>query len=435
MDVCLWNRTGKERKEGAGMAKIVIGSLGITEYHPVAYKLDETSSYSSRYCISAIAQHIKPDKVILLLTPEAKSKHFESVAEELRDVGIETVPIAIAIGANQADLWKNFDAIAEGVQSGDTIYFDITNAFRSLPLIFMSAMEYLRRARNAHMEGIYYGAFEAGTSRSSSVSSSPEEIPTVPVFSLELFLTLSDWAHAVEIFQKSGDGVALAELLQHFDLDHQLAKDLLSAIAQSLRHYSLALSLIRPIEVMNEAHLLIEAIDSFINLPLEDTHFPAPFRELLQMVRLDCSPFALPKQAAIKDIPQNLKGQLCLIDWLHQHSRLYDVCVMASEWIVSWTMWASGKFSNGDLFNQGKRSNCKGWLNPLHVDKGNLPTQIHGIESKYVSTLYNNVSNKRNDLAHCGWDAANRDESADIVKKIEDTIDGIHTLGGALSTS
>ncbi len=424
------------------MAKIVIGALGTTRYTPAEYAVGEDPEVRTPYCISAIAQHVQPDKVILLLTLEAAKMHYDSIASELQPK-IEVQQVPITAGANPAELWRNFDAIAAEVHSGDEVYFDITNGFRSLPFIFMSAIEYLHRARNVSVAGIYYGAFEAGGRSPNLVtpqSQTLNEIASVPVFRLDLFLVLADWAHAVATFKTSGDGAKLAGLLQDFQIDDIQMKEALAKVADHLRHYSLALNLIRPIEVMDAAHALMSAIDSFNILCdslADEAHFPAPFRELLATVRSSCSSFALPQETAIGDIRANMRHQLKLMHWIRALNRYYDLAVLASEWIVSWGM----------LFAENPRQNI--YANPFDyqtrqsfkrcfsANKRNCSLKLSSgagtVEPLFVDKLWHDTGQIRNDLAHCGWDVSNRNEKSNIIiDKIENIMECVNTLGAAL---
>src|SRR5579883_1093720 len=111
------------------MAKVVIGAIGTGNYTRTVYEV--APDYTTFYCIVSLTKAIRPDKVVILLTEEAKQKHWETVAAELREIpGVELIVQPIQVGANADQLWKNFDAMAGCIQKGDIVSFDVTNAFR-----------------------------------------------------------------------------------------------------------------------------------------------------------------------------------------------------------------------------------------------------------------------------------------------------------------
>jgi len=63
-------------------------------------------------------------------------------------------------------LWKIFDGINSVIDEGDDIIFDVTHSFRSLPVLTLIALNYVKFLKNVNINKIDYGAMEAvGTPR------------------------------------------------------------------------------------------------------------------------------------------------------------------------------------------------------------------------------------------------------------------------------
>src|SRR5690606_16601888 len=63
-------------------------------------------------------------------------------------------------GFSSEEIWSIFQKIVDNVHTGDIIYLDITHAFRSIPMLGMVLLNYLKALHRIEVKAIYYGAFE-----------------------------------------------------------------------------------------------------------------------------------------------------------------------------------------------------------------------------------------------------------------------------------
>ena len=71
------------------------------------------------------------------------------------------IPLDIPEEKGEAGVWKLFEKIYnEVLEQDDSVIFDITNAFRFLPVVMYSVLRYAQYLKNVKIEGIYYGAYE-----------------------------------------------------------------------------------------------------------------------------------------------------------------------------------------------------------------------------------------------------------------------------------
>ena len=145
------------------------------------------------------------------------------------------------------DGWIIFDKITGCLNQGDRVIFDLTHSFRSIPVIALLAISYLRTVKQVQIEGVLYGAFDPNA----------KDQPT-PTYDLLPMLSLLDWIAATDRFVKVGDGLPLAELLKtaisneersHNPAVRPLASQL-NKTAEIIAQISQAIALARPLETL-----------------------------------------------------------------------------------------------------------------------------------------------------------------------------------------
>lgn len=416
------------------MAKVLIGSLGV-RLNLSRYMFPDGSKGESRFFIRLFAEYVKPDKVILLLTQEAESTYWSAIQDEFHASlpSVELQMVGIPRGSNEAELWLIFAKLADLVADKDELYIDITNGFRSIPIIFMSAVEYLRRAKDIVINDIVYGAYDSTLDE------------TKPMFRLKLFATLTEWANAVAAFRQTGDATLLHRLIDKHDLGDGPLTVTLRRIAKSLQNFSESTNLVRPIDIMDAASILNDYIDQFIQdydtyikqhgqETTVATVFPEVFISLLEEVRNSCLSFALSKQQTKNDVKHNLQGQLAVIQWYGQHDRLLPVAVIAYEWITTWAMMKVGiATSKLFLFDQRqdfikKYFNASQGKNPCFLSPD---IELPSVDKKVVVALWTAARDARHDLAHANYSRQPMPPSQ-LREKIKLILSQIDRLGAAL---
>src|SRR5690606_37109361 len=181
---------------------LLITFLGAGRYKPARYRIGGCTHAAELFYSAALAKHLKPDLVVSLQTEEDSRTHRTALAEAFRDFHHEVVQIPD--GKSESELWSIFSALTSKVPREALLHLDITHGFRSLPVIGLIALNYLRVTRHVTIGGVYYGAWEAGKS-SADGSSEPE----VPTFDLTPFLELLDWTSAAEEFLRTGSATGL----------------------------------------------------------------------------------------------------------------------------------------------------------------------------------------------------------------------------------
>jgi len=159
--------------------KKAISFLGTANYAMTSYILND-KSFRTNLFPEALNSFFNPDELLVFLTKDAEAKYLADLASRLN--GKTTLrPISIPDGKDEAEIWGIFETLTQNVNEGDSIVFDITHAFRSIPFLAMIAVSYLRAAKGIELNAIVYGAYDARIDDKS------------PVFNLTPFVTLLDW--------------------------------------------------------------------------------------------------------------------------------------------------------------------------------------------------------------------------------------------------
>jgi CRISPR-associated Csx2 family protein len=374
---------------------VLLAALGTNPYTPTRYAGYETETPYFTYVL--IGKH-DPDKVILLLTQEAKKKHWDAESYDYNDKSHPTlrkvlegsvygqdrvsIPEEFPDGRDEGELWKAFNIIIEAVPENCTLILDVTNGFRTLPMLMLLAAIYLRQAKNVTLKGIYYGAFDAK-------SKDDQGRDVCSVFELTQFITLADWANAVRAFKLTGDTALLAQSLG--SLSEIGSSERLKSASEHLTNFATSLDLGLSLEVQAVSAQLCENLQA-AEAALAKRH--EAFKTLLEQVRGELEGFAQSEPRNLDQMEETLKRQLRLIRWLKK-KRIATATLLAQEWIVSQGMVQ--KEERKSIFQWKERKKIK-----------NQQTEI--------------LSNLRNQLAHGGWtsDPLNVGKAVD---EVESTID------------
>lgn len=201
--------------------KVFISFLGTNKYTECNYcSSSGLVEKKIAFVQEATIQHycLDYDLFLFFLTKEAREKNWDGkngLCARLKNIdGIKGNVIAkdIPNGFNINEIWGIFQTVFDQIKSKDQLVFDITHAFRSLPMLGMVLINYLKAVKNVEINGIYYGAFEA-LGHPSQVKEMPIEDRNVEILDLIGFSLLQDWTTAANNFYEFGNVEKLTELV------------------------------------------------------------------------------------------------------------------------------------------------------------------------------------------------------------------------------
>ena len=191
------------------MARKFLSFLGTSSYSECTYCFAgmEKEKYTSKFIQEALVKIVcdnwdKDDKVIIFLTRDAEKENWYNDSDisrrlktNLESVSrLEVIPISIPDGKTEEEIWEIFDIVSDQIEEYDEIIFDITHSFRSIPMLALVVLNYVKVVKSAKILGIYYGAFDAKNSDN-----------VAPIFDLTPLDEILEWSQAVNTFLRYGN--------------------------------------------------------------------------------------------------------------------------------------------------------------------------------------------------------------------------------------
>jgi hypothetical protein len=309
------------------MAKTLLTTLGTGDYTETTYFFGEQRADKTCYVAKALCQLFEIDRIILLLTEEARAKHWGRLQESLPPQ-VEKVAKAIPEGKTEAETWEIFDVLVDGIEPNSRLLFDITHAFRSIPLLVLLGAALLRKAKNVEIQGLYYGLYRPGQAET-------------PIIDLTPAIRLLDWLTASDKFISTGSAVELGQLLDTVQRDFYRQQrpgkgdprpTRLQGFGQAIRDISRSLELVRPVSLQEDLRKLQR--HSTQELAEEVGQFAKPFGLLLQSIQDSYSQLALPAEKAA-DPQAQVQKHFQLLRWYVEKRLTTQAILLAREWVVS----------------------------------------------------------------------------------------------------
>ena len=366
----------------------LITFLGITDYEEVEYRWHDLSK-PTKFVQEALVRWLQPETTCVLLTERARAEQWQKL-RSLLEKHTEIMEINIPDGKKEAELWRIFTAISNAVHEGDEIAFDITHGFRSLPMIALLTIAYLKQVKGVKVQHVVYGVYEKGKHEA-------------PILDLTPFANLLDWLAAAKIFTATGDSSELGRLIQDVqDAAHRNKEAYGDSLPLALKNFGAALK-----EVSND--LLLARVP---NLPKS----VRKLAERQSAANTEVPQWARPLTLLLDKIADayesfqddSLPTQAKLIRWYLNHNHIVQAMTLAREWVVSY--YAQQKsLSRDDAEDE-------------------LNQRANNQESDELVQLWSSIRNIRNDLAHCGFGREERQvlsatsirqNAEEVVKQIE----------------
>ncbi|MCX7775561.1 MAG: TIGR02221 family CRISPR-associated protein [Spirochaetaceae bacterium] len=198
------------------MPTVLISFLGTSRYDCVDYRYstNENDTINTKYAqiavIMASREYWKDTglKLLIFVTPEARERNLDELATELErlkadnNYPIDYTSINIQSVQNEQSLWNLFETVFKAIPQDSDIIFDITHAFRSIPVLGLAIINYAKTVKNCHPKGIYYASFD---------QSLPQPHPVIDLTRID---DLQRWSIAVAEYLHSGNSKEILLLSQ-----------------------------------------------------------------------------------------------------------------------------------------------------------------------------------------------------------------------------
>lgn len=221
------------------MARVFMSFLGTNDYVPCNYYIDRPEPMkieNVRFVQEAIAsfycrEWTPDDRILIFTTMDSERLNWlddghedratkakipsEGLFKRLSKLKLKAGVHAVKIkeGLSEADIWEVFQTVYESMNDEDEVIFDITHAFRSIPMLAIVILNYAKVLKNINITGIHYGPFET-LGKVEDVKKKDVTERDVPILDLSAFDSLLDWSFGVERFVTSGDANRLSQLMK-----------------------------------------------------------------------------------------------------------------------------------------------------------------------------------------------------------------------------
>ena len=267
---------------GLGNPNSKEGELG---YDSLSYEFEDKKSYTTPFAQRATVEWIgvpNIDKYLVLLTAESREKHWKPLLEEWQEIGVDTsaeadkiTEIDISTNQNKTEQWKWFEKLFQHIEKGDTLYFDFTHGFRSVPIIFSTAIGFLQKGKQVLLKHAFYGYLE------------DKKQKTGNVIDLVDFYRINDWADGVSALVESADPSKLNRLAEEEGDTSPFKAITDKNLIRDLDNLNLK---IRSVDVENVGSAAAKAFKQIERLRDPDSHTPDQY--LLEMLVEKFAPLA-----------------------------------------------------------------------------------------------------------------------------------------------
>lgn len=169
-------------------------------YNKTVYELDGKQSGETEFVQVAEMQLLDGpsfDRVFIAATETSKKEHFENLSSQMSALGVTPVPIILTEEMDGPGQWEWFETILAYIEKDDQLTIDLTHGYRSIPIIFSTAINFLQKSKNIRLNAVYYGAFDKNRK-------------LVPIVDMKAFYVINEWADAVSRLVDDADARKLA---------------------------------------------------------------------------------------------------------------------------------------------------------------------------------------------------------------------------------
>ena len=333
--------------------KVFISVLGTGPYSECTYGINNTPIMSTRYIQLATLKNLlqtgidneeqwtENDAALIFVTSKSKSDQWivgktrEGIEDGLKaesekmNLPFELTPKEIKDGKNEDEIWEIFNTIFRQIKEGDELYFDITHAFRYLPMLLLVLVNYAKFLKNVTVKSITYGNFM-----------DPNDVK--PIMDLTSISVLQDWTFAAGQYLENGSVSRLVSLCeQEFKPVLKETKGA-DVAAQNLKAFIAKLSAVteerktcRGLDIIKSTSFkgLKECADN-----LEETFVDA-FNPIFEKIKSSLVSF---------DEKENIRNGLSAAIWCYDNGLFQQAATILQEFVVSFFCLRHGIAINDD---------------------------------------------------------------------------------------
>ena len=377
--------------------KVFISFLGTGKYTPCKYVIYGKPSKLVSFVQEALVEYLcgdwtDKDRILIFCTSKEKTgedgskeinwldngstnatgepekvglQHRLEDLKKVTGIKAKVEQFDIHTGFSEEEIWKIFNTVYTKLMKGDEIYFDVTHAFRSIPLFSIVLFNYSKFMKGTKVMSIMYGAFEK-LGPAYKVREMPVDERLVPVIDLTNIIRLQEYNQVASNLMDFGRVSKLRDIIkpglvnkENTDDTHDVtfgnlkvtskkggnkeSKELIRLFKERYNIYAkneLDVTLDRLCMAITELDDYIDTINIF---RIREGAFIKDFRECYQYVRKNgflIEPISNLLNKLNNETADFIPGDYyrnleAAINWAIIHNMLMQVYPLAQEYIVS----------------------------------------------------------------------------------------------------
>ena len=429
--------------------KVFISFLGTNNYVECKYLFDGKESCPVRFVQEVLIENLcrewtEDDKILIFCTSQEKtgvkgSKEInwedngqDKPLEEIEKIGLKhrlddlvarihlrasIEEVDIEAGFSESEVWGIFDTVYAKLERDDQIYFDVTHAFRSIPLLSVVLFNFSKFMLGTQVMSILYGAFEklgpAFLVRKMSV-----EQRLSPVLDLSNIVRLQEYNQFASSLREFGKVAALGDAVAGV-----CGGQVLKQLSKSIKDMDGLIQTINLKEIKKGQ--FIKKFREQLQVAKRRERLPKPILQVLKQLEQETQGFQTDSFANIE----------AAIRWTVSHDMLMHSFPLTQEYIVyriadklsdlkpeSMDMKAFRQFVAPLLGMPDKSFRSRQWGYPLNA---------YPRLASYFATLpmitalrpsYNQLTSARNSLAHANGSYTFTDLKEKYIPQIEESV-------------
>lgn len=326
--------------------KVFVSFLGTSNYIATRYVWRERESAAVRFVQQALIEMLcadwtDSDRILIFYTSESCRRNWlddgqdriESPDERL---GLQSVlagmnlqvPVEhyeIPEGFSEQEIWQIFDCVYDKLQPGDRIHFDVTHAFRSIPLFSTVLFNFSRLMKQTELVSILYGAFEklGPANKVREALPNPADRRT-PIIDLSSLVELQSTNLAVNNFMEFGKVGAITDLLEVEQGDSGKAVDAIKCLKQEFEKLDNYIATCRMRDIQEGKYM--KNITARFNAARYSSLLNRSEKLLLDQIRATLSEFKP------ENTPDNIKAA---VNWALKYEMIQQAYTLSQEFIIS----------------------------------------------------------------------------------------------------
>lgn len=334
--------------------KVLISFLGTNNYVNCRYDYNGWTSDPVRFVQEAIIEHTckewtEEDAVLIFCiskesTGEVGSKELNwldngqpAPKEDSEHIGLQhrlndlktridlkaqIIQKDIKAGFSEDEIWDIFYTVYAELRKDDEIYFDVTHAFRSIPLFSVVLFNYSKFMMGTQLVSIMYGAFEK-LGPTNKVRELPEAERIAPIINLTNIARLQEYNQITSNLKEFGRVNSLSGYItdKNEEIVTQSVRDLQNSISK-LDEYITTIN----ISEIKKGNFITAFRNNYKNIR-KRKGLPEPIRHILDKLNRETADF---------DNTSSFKNIEAAINWTIKHEMYMQAFPLAEEYIILW---------------------------------------------------------------------------------------------------